>query len=296
MRSRRLVVVLFGAAIGGSTVGAFIAATQSTSPTPSVRAAARAEAELAYRECLESDVGLPDETVVSAEDFCHDYAGEETQYMPSHLALVRLPEIIEGVASLTSIMGLVIGASLVAASWQTGTVGTIFTWEPRRARWYAARLLVVGSGVFAIALAIVAFLSVALAIAAALRGSTILSDGWWTDVATTAVRVAITAAVASAIGGALAAVGRHTAAALGVLFVWVAVLEGIVRGLRPLWSPWLLGDNVVTFVSWQTMNVQYGFLAESYTITPAHSLLVIALYTAVLLTLGFTFVRIRDVQ
>jgi ABC-2 type transport system permease protein len=293
-RSRRLVVVLFGAALGGSAVGAAIAASQSTPPTDAVRAEAHAEAERRFRECLALDFEEA-ELGGSLEEYCRDYAGEETRYMPSHLALVQLPAILEGVSSLLIIVGLVVGSSLVAASWQTGTIGTILTWEPRRARWFAARLLVVGLGVAALSIAILAFLSLALAAAAALRGSTILADGWWADVGVTGMRVAAAAAAAAVIGGSIGAVGRHTAAALGAVFVWSAVLEGIVRGVRPRWSPWLLGENVVAFLSWGTMEFQAS-ASESYTITPGHAVLVLLGYTAVVVALGFTLVRIRDVQ
>jgi hypothetical protein len=37
-------------------------------------------------------------------------------------------------------------------------------------------------------------------------------------------------------------------------------------------------------------------VSESYTITPGQAVLVILGYTAVVVALGFTFVRIRDVQ
>ena len=61
---------------------------------------------------------------------------------------------------------------MVAVSWQTGTISTILTWEPRRLRWFAARILVIAAGVLVMTLAIVAFLSAGLALAAMLRGST----------------------------------------------------------------------------------------------------------------------------
>jgi ABC-2 type transport system permease protein len=292
LRSRRLVVIVFGAALGGSAVGAAIAAWQSTPPTEEVRAAARAQAEEQVRVCMND---FRDEDVEgSLEGFCRENAGNATSYMPSHLALAELPQILEGISSLTSILGLVVGASAVAVSWQTGTVGTILTWEPRRMRWFAARLLVVGAGVFAITIAIVAFLSLALAVAAALRGSTELTDGWWRDFAGTSLRIAVISAVAALIGGAVAAVGRHTSAALGVVFVYTAVLEGLLRAFRPLWSPWLLGDNIVSFVGWQT--TEFGVVSGSYVLSPGRALFVILGYAAITVALGFTFVRIRDVQ
>jgi ABC-2 type transport system permease protein len=294
-RSRRLVVVVFVGAIVGTVVGSVIAGANSTPPTDAVLAEARDRAREGVANCLAAGWRGVDLGGMTLAEFCEENAGNELDYVPSHLALADLPPIIEGVASLTSILGLVIGASFLAASWQTGTIGTILTWEPRRSRWFGGRLVVLGFGVFVMTSAMIASLSVALAATAAIRGSTVLPDAWWSDLLTTVIRVATAASIGSLIGGAIAAVGRHTAAALGVVFVWVAVLEGIVRALRPMWSPWLLGDNMVSFVSWVTTTFQVS-ASESYTITPAHGILVIGLYTAALVAVGFAFVRIRDVQ
>jgi ABC-2 type transport system permease protein len=293
-RSRRLVVVMLGGALLATGIGVVIAAWQSTPPTAEVRAAAQAQAEQEFRFCMDTDFGNED-FPGGKEEFCRENAGNPNQYMPSHLALADLPEILEGVSSMTSILGLVIGASFVAASWQTGTISTIFTWESRRLRWFAARILILVAGVLVVSAVIVAFLSAGLALAAMLRGSTTGVDGaWWTDALTTSLRVSVAAAISAVIGGAVAAIGRHTAAALGVVFVWTAVIEGLVRGLRPLWSPWLLGDNLVTFLSWRTS--EYGFPGGSFALSPGRAMLVILGYTAVVLAFGSVFVRTRDVQ
>jgi ABC-2 type transport system permease protein len=295
-RSRRLVVVLLVGALIATAVGLVIAAFDSEPPTDAVVTVARAKAREEVRKCLVADFGDGNFGPVSKEEYCRENAGDPNQYMPSHLALADLPQILEGVSSITSILGLAIGASFVAASWQTGTISTIFTWEPRRLRWFAARTSVLAAGVFVMTALIVAFLSVGLGLAAALRGSIVGVDGaWWSDVLTTSLRVAVAAAISGVIGAAVAAVGRHTAAALGVLFVWTAVIEGLVRGLRPLWTPWLLGDNLVTFLSWQRLDVQL-FPTGSYTLTPGRAVFVILGYTAIVLAFAFTFVRIRDVQ
>jgi hypothetical protein len=272
-----------------------IAAFDSEPPTEAAIAQAQARARKEMASCL---VGDWDDVYIegSLQEFCRKYVGDPSQYLGPHLKLADLPKVLEGVSSITSILALVIGASVVAASWQTGTINTILTWEPRRLRWFAARTLVIAVGVSVIALAIVAFLSVGLALAAMLRGSTIGVDGpWWSDVLTTSLRVAIAAAISAVIGGSVAAVGRHTSAALGVVFVWTAVIEGLIRGLRPRWTPWLLGDNMVSFLSWQRTEVQFSSF-ESYTITPGRALFVIAAYAILTLALGFTFVRVRDVQ
>lgn len=295
-RSRRLVVVLFVGSLVGTTVGVAIAAIQSTPPSDAVVAAARAEAREQIAKCLVTDFGDGNFGPISQEEYCRDNAGDPSQYLPSHLALVDLPTILEGISSITSILGLVVGASFVAVSWQTGTIGTIFTWEPRRLRWFAARILILAAGVSVLTLLVVSFLAAGLALASALRGSTVGVDGgWWRDVLTTSLRVSAAAAISAVIGGSVAAVGRHTAAALGVLFVWTAVLEGLIRGFRPLWTPWLLGDNLVTFLSWERQDVEL-FPTGSYTLTPGRAVFVILGYTAVVLVLGAAFVRVRDVQ
>jgi ABC-2 type transport system permease protein len=292
-RSRRLVVVMLIGTLLATTIGLVIAAWQSTPPTEEVRETARAEAEEQFRLCMND---FEDEDVEgSLEEFCRENTGNATLYMPSHLALVDLPQILQGISSITSILGLVIGASIVAASWQTGTISTIFTWEPRRLRWFASRISVLAAGVFVTTALILAFLSAGLAIAAMLRGSTIGVDGaWWTDALTTSLRLSVAAAVAAVIGGAVAAVGRHTAAALGAVFIYTAVLEGLVRGFRPHWTPWLLGDNIVAFISWQATTFQLD--SGSFVLSPGRATFVILGYVAVLLALGFTFVRTRDVQ
>ena len=291
-RSRRLVVVLVGASLIGAGVGVVIAAFQSTPPGAAL-ATARAQAEQEYENCLENDWGDVDFEGSSLEEFCRTNFGDPAFYMPSHLALVDLPDILEGTSSITSILGLVLGASLMAVSWQTGTISTILTWEPRRARWYTARMAVTVLGVFVVVLLIVAFLSVALAVAAWLRGSTDGVDGaWWRDVIATSLRISAVAAIAGAIGGGVAAVGRHTAAALGVVFVYAAVIEGLIRGFRPRWTPWLLGDNIVSFVSWQTGSV----VSFAFELSPGRAAFVILGYAALAFLLGLAFVRVRDVQ
>ena len=163
-------------------------------------ATARAQARDEVAACLEQDwEGVPIEG--SLEEFCEDNFGDPALYMGSHLQLADLPGILEGISAITSIMGLVVGASVVAVSWQTGTISTILTWEPRRLRWFASRVLVVAAGVLVMTLAIVAFLSAGLAGAAILRGSTLGTDGaWWADVLSTSLRIGVAASISAVIG------------------------------------------------------------------------------------------------
>jgi hypothetical protein len=288
--------VLFVGTIIGTLVGCVIAAIESTPPTGAVIAEARARAEREVANCLVADWSGVDFGGMTLDEFCHAQYEQAAQYLPSHLALIDLPGILEGVASITTILGLVVGASVVAVSWQTGTIGTILAWEPRRLRWFAARLLVIAAGVFAGTLALLAVLTAGIAVVAVTRGSTIGMDGEiWGDVLLTCLRIAAVGTIAAVVGGAVAAIGKRTAAALAAVFVYMAVVEGLIRGFRPLWTPWLLGENVVTLVSWRTLEVGL-FPTGSYTLEPVRATFVIAAYAAVLLLLAFTLVRMRDVQ
>jgi ABC-2 type transport system permease protein len=294
-RSRRLVLVLLLLSIVVAVIAAMIAGFQSTPPGEEALAEARAQAEQEYQRCLSEDWDDADLGGLTLEEFCRENFGNPEFFAPSHLRLAELPEILEGTATVTIIIGLVLGASAMAVSWQTGTIGTILTWEPRRMRWYTARAVVAVAGAFVVVLAILAFLSVSLAVAAWLRGSVEGADAaWWRDVIATSLRIGVAAAIAAALGAGVAAVGRHTAAALGVVFVYAAVLEGIVRAFRPLWTPWLLGDNIVSFVSWQSNSVV--FEAGSYVLSPGRAAFVILGYAAIAFLLGLAFVRTRDVQ
>jgi hypothetical protein len=41
---------------------------------------------------------------------------------------------------------------------------------------------------------------------------------------------------------------RNTGAALGIAFVYLIIVENLVRGLRPLWQQWLLSSNALGLV------------------------------------------------
>jgi hypothetical protein len=212
----------------------------------------------------------------------------------SRLELSSLSSVFMGTWPVMGIVALVMGASVMAASYQTGTITTILTWEPRRARWYITRAVVVGVGTFLLTLGFLAFLGLAMWVATSIRGSTeVPGHAWLRDLAGIAVRVAAVAAAHGVIGAAVAAIGRHTSAALGVVFVYFVVVENVLRGFWPTTSRWLLGDNLNSFVNWLTSI--WGATNQTL-LTPARAGGVVLAYTVLLLIAGMVFVRARDVQ
>ena len=72
------------------------------------------------------------------------------------------------------------------------------------------------------------------------------------------LRISAVVAAVGFIGSAVATIGRNTAAALGAVFVYLAVLESLVRGFRPLLSRFMLGDSTAILISGRSLEVSAG--------------------------------------
>jgi ABC-2 type transport system permease protein len=207
-----------------------------------------------------------------------------------HFHLTSLAATFEGTSVILIIGSWLLGASFIGADWHAGTITTQLTWEPRRVRVMTAKLAGCLATVFLLAVVLQLMLGAGLALAAALRGTTEGVDAAWVQrTSGIALRVAALAAIGSAIGFAIASFARNTAAALGVGFGYTFVVENLVRGLRPQWERWLMGDNAVVFITGQTAGMPF-----QRTILEAGLLL--GAYTAVLLIVGVAVFRTRDVN
>ncbi len=164
-------------------------------------------------------------------------------------AFSGMDEVLLGLGPLLLIFALVLGASYVGADWQKGTVTTGLTWEPRRLRTMLVRFLVAAVTGFALLLLLSVYFAALLYLVAATVGSITVPAGFWSLLAGVVLRISVVGALAGVVGCALASIGRNTAAAIGAAFVYFAVVEGLIRGLRPQWIPYLLGDNAAQFLS-----------------------------------------------
>jgi ABC-type transport system involved in multi-copper enzyme maturation permease subunit len=163
--------------------------------------------------------------------------------------LATLPEVLLGTSFVFVILGWLFGASFVGAEWHAGTVTTLLTWEPRRTRVIVAKMIAAVVSVFVLTLALQLILGAVLAVDAATQGSTAGADGAWAaEAAGVGLRVALVSCIFAGVGFGIASIGRNTAAALGVGFGYIVIVENLVRGLRPAWAPWLLADNAGLFL------------------------------------------------
>ena len=228
----------------------------------------------------------------SLEEFCADqvrpefFGGGDQRFR-----LRSLPEILQGAGILVVIGGLLLGASFVGAEWHAGTMSTLLTWEPRRLRVLAVKAVVVAVCVFALMVLLLAVFSLALLLVASTRGITDnLGDHFIRSVAGSTLRVAACSAAGALIGMAIAMVARNTAAAVGAGFAYLAILEGLIRALRPGWQHYLLADNiaiVITGADDGIMRVPLTFTRAAFTV---------GVWVAVLLVVAAATFRARDVN
>lgn len=157
-------------------------------------------------------------------------------------ATLAPPLIFLGIGALIG------GAVVVGGEWKTGNVTTVATWEVRRGRLLAARLLACGVLAPLIGLALlVVFVGATLPTVFA-KGTTAGLDGEWALTLAGGVgRALVIVALAAVFGGVLASLGRSTAGALATVFVYNAVVENIVRARWPERGRWLLGENLATW-------------------------------------------------
>jgi ABC-type transport system involved in multi-copper enzyme maturation permease subunit len=225
------------------------------------------------------------------EEFCADAVRPE--YFGTgddRFRLQSLPDVLQNSAFLVVIGGLLLGASFVGAEWHAGTMTTLLTWEPRRLRVLAAKAAVAAVSVFVLMSVLLAVLAGALALVAATRGVTSgVGDDLWRSVAGTALRISACAAGGSLVGFGIAMLARSTAAAIGIGFAYLGIVEGLIRGLRPGWQHFLLGDNIAVVIT----GGDQGIMQTPVTFTRAA--VTVAVWAGVLLTAAAASFRTRDV-
>jgi len=165
---------------------------------------------------------------------------------------VQRDQVISTIAVLTYLLVIVIGASAVGADYRAGTVGTLLTWEPRRARLLIARFIATALVAMAFFLLVHVFFIAGWTLAAELFGrSRGVDAAFWGDLAAVIARATLLAGVLAVISAAIATVGKNTAAAMGIWFGYLIAIEAIVRGQLHDLVPWFLIPNAAAFFSWE---------------------------------------------
>jgi ABC-2 type transport system permease protein len=152
-----------------------------------------------------------------------------------------LPAGFGSAAILLTLAGFVLGATLLGADYSSRALATLLTWEPRRPLVLAARAASCAAVAACASLAALALLCVALLPAALAHSSGAVPAGsWYLSMVGLALRCALLAAAASAIGVSCAAIGRSTAAGLAIIALYWIAVERTAIGIGQWLSRWLL--------------------------------------------------------
>ena len=205
--------------------------------------------------------------------------------------LRQLDQIFRTTAPLLVIAGFLVGASSIGADWQAGLLPTILTWESRRRRVFAARLVALVGATLAAIVAWQAVLALSVLPGSLAVDTTDGTGGDWLGTITgLGLRIALVGAGAAALGYALAVLGRGTAAALGMGFAYLFVFENVVGSqFKPL-RPWLVLWNAIVFAKG---TFEAGGDVPGRTVTAA-ALLLAVWATAIVAVAALVFQR-RDV-
>lgn len=181
------------------------------------------------------------------------------------------------------------GATVAGGEWRHGTVSTLLTWEPRRLRLHSARTGASAILAFVVSFALqIVFLASFLPAVFAHGTTDGVDRSFWTGLLVAMARTSALTAAAAMLAIALATLARNTAFAVIVVFGWMAVVENLVRGLRPSLSPWLWGENLGTVMTWdQLPDVDFSR-------GPMLALLTLTAYTAILLIAAAWSFQRRD--
>ena len=191
-------------------------------------------------------------------------------------------------------LGVVVGASFVGAEWNSGSMSTLLTWEPRRSRVFAAKLVAAIVTVAVASLVVLLVIALLLLPSAVAHGTT-SGVPWWT-LAGVWLRIAAAAGVGVALGVGLANVMRNAA---GPIATWL-IFQFVGSPILLLWKPWLarwLPEGLIRqFISLE------GALRGSVNGVPfqfggnvLRGGLVLAAYAAAFLAAGYGAFRARDV-
>ncbi|WP_432835926.1 ABC transporter permease subunit [Dactylosporangium sp. CA-092794] len=136
------------------------------------------------------------------------------------------PSLFYTAAIVLAVAGFVLGASFVGVEWSSGGMANLLLWAPRRGAVLGAKLLAACAGVGLISLVYLTLWTAAFMAVAAGNGTVSqMTGGEFGSLVLTGVRVVLLAVAGTALGFAIASLGRHTSTALGVGMAYLLIYE-----------------------------------------------------------------------
>jgi ABC-type transport system involved in multi-copper enzyme maturation permease subunit len=258
-RARRFIQVLVGLAVLGWIAVLVISLTQYGIPDESDHAAAeqRIEQEVQIgnqfrQECVTDSsrpADVPVEEICGPEMTTDSYRVEDfLDKAPFDLAGSGQAGALAFAAG-AAIVAFLIGATWIGAEWSTRSLVALLFWETRRFRVFGSKIAVlVGAAALFGVVAQAGWLIMATILRATVGTDGPLPHEFWSTLLGIQARSVLLTVFAALAGFGLANLVRNTGAALGVGFVYFAIVENAVGAFRPTWSPWLLTANSAALI------------------------------------------------
>jgi hypothetical protein len=245
MLSRRSFRVVGAVCVIAVIVGGIVVFAQSSKDTGLALRNAQAEADACRQHLAVAQGGGPNGAAV-VPGGCPTAQELLPSFDKRFVYAVAVPSTTRNIALPLFFVAFALAASFIGAEFGTGMMTTTLTWEPRRGRVLLAKAVPAFVVLGAAVIVLLAFMAVAYIPIGALRGTTAgMSGGFWEHLTGLWLRAAGLAVFGAALGIGLATLARNTVAALGIGFLYVAIIDPIVSHLwRGRFAPWLLMHNL----------------------------------------------------
>ncbi|MFC6017668.1 ABC transporter permease subunit [Plantactinospora solaniradicis] len=221
----------------------------------------------------------------------------------------QILDLVYFLVGFLCLFGFLVGASYIGADLTSGGMTNLLLWRPQRMVVLGTKLGTLLAGVLAVAVVASVVYIGAFRLIAEFRGMPGTPNAtFWTDLSMTLVRGLLLVLMVTALGFAVATLGRHTSAALGVAAAYAVVWEaggrivmGIVDVARPdqlmllsYVAAWVTGDIRLYAMDGCVQQATTGSCDPSYTILWPAGLAVLLALVVVTVGAAFTAFHRRD--
>jgi hypothetical protein len=242
----------------------------------------RGEELFVSREEVEADPG----SVCFDSESCNSSGPPEPYVLRE-----RLPDFGKAVAVICVLAAYLIGASAAGAEWSAGTMQSILFWESGRIKVVVAKVVGLVAVIAVVVIAAEAIFTIAAMLAAQARGTTRGVDGdVWNSHVLMVLRGIGMASFAAVLGFSISFATRVTAAAVGIGFLYFAVIEQLII----VWKTWLAPYLITPLLAaWLDNGVEIE--EDGVSVSGGRAGVTLAIYAAAMLTAATLWFRQRDV-
>lgn len=173
----------------------------------------------------------------------------EWYYFQEFVELIpTLGDMLVQMALTFGLAGLLVGATFAGADWSAGTISTQLLFEPRRGRLFAAKAAAVGLALATAAAVAAGGVALVVYFVASAWGSTAGASAARGDLVLAALRAVAAVGVGAAVGVALGLALRRSVAVLGIVFAYLFLGEGLLRGVSREAEPWLASARLTAWL------------------------------------------------